>query len=213
MATLNEIWGTFWSSKRTDRDWQKGEKGKRHAAKSLKVWETMKCECKCWCLTKWHDFYTQTSYCANTVLCQVSAQNKRKESLTRVQTILWKKSPTVKRSVQINAKPGLQNSRPFCLSTLTAFTSLFLNLRLVLERAECTHTWVQPHPAVPSAFSGLSTVNSGTSPAAFSILTWQSRDTLLLISQGLYCFILSHWARLQTGIRCCCSEAPQWHQG
>ncbi len=41
----------------------------------------------------------------------------------------------------------------------------------------------------------------------------ESRDTLLLVSQGLYCFILSHWARLQTGICCCCSEAPQWHQG
>ncbi len=41
----------------------------------------------------------------------------------------------------------------------------------------------------------------------------ESRDTLLLVSQGLYCFILRHWPRLQTRISCCCSEAPQWHQG
>lgn len=125
--------------------------------------------------------YTTSSYCAKTVLCQVSARNKRKESLTRVQTILWKKSPTVKSSVQINIQAGLQNSRTFCLSTVTekipSFTSLFLSLRLVLEGAECTHTWVHPHPAVLSAFSGLSTVNSGTSPTAFSILTWQRVET------------------------------------
>lgn len=112
-----------------------------------------------------------------TVLCQVSARNKRKESLTRVQTIIWKKSPTLKSSVQTNIQAGLQNSRPFSLSTLTekipSFTSLFLSLRLVLKREDRTHTWVQPHPAALSAFSGLRTVNSGTSPNAFSILTWQ----------------------------------------
>ncbi len=128
---------------------------------------------------------------------------QKKESLPRVQTIIWKKSPTVKSSVQINIQAGLQTTPgPFVFPLLQkrflpsrAFSSVS---GWFLERAERTHSLSSASSCSAVCILWAQHCKQWHIPkSAFSILTMtESRDTLLMVSQGLYCFILRHWLRL-----------------
>lgn len=190
----------FWSSKRSERDWQKGVNGKRHS-KCGKQWNVNVH------VDVWSSDMSSIHKLA-TVLMLYYVKTKEKKAWQECKQPL-KEKPYCEELCTNNHKKHGSKTPNIPSSSLS---SPFPQSRLVLERVVSTHTWVQPHPAVLSAFSGLSTVNNGTSPTAFSILTWQ-RAVTRFYSWGLYCFILSHWTLLMIAMRYGCSEAPRWLQG